>query len=684
MPEPIGGWNIRTVSQFEGVARGIHAWRTLEGAPVFAFGTSTKLYASIGGGIRDITPPLHYTVLNDCFTTVNGSDVVTVYLEFHRLSEGDEVVFTNHQSTVGGLTIEGTYTVTSVLTSGRFTITHTSNATSDETTPTGGYVDFEAALPVGLEDAPLFGYGTGSYGAGSFGTAGNSSDEVRTWSLDNWGEFLLANPTSYGIFEWQPEVSYPDLAFDGTAITSSGWAFGTGWAAGGVATAGTSSNLSQDITEVLEGGRTYRVDFTVALTAGTVKFRVNAGTSPAVIDVGEASSEISKAGTYSRTFLCPADAQDIVFEKDSAFAGSVTNISYTLESKAQRITTAPPRVDGMFVDPRGVVVALGTTKITGDYSPTVARNSGLGNNREWIPDTDTIASEYVLRGGGGRLMAGLATSEQSLAWADNGVFSFQYQGQIGEAYNINLLGTKCGLISRASFTEQNGFVAWMSNTRNFYVFRGISTSSLGKPEAVQCPIAEDIFDNLDYNQALKCHAGINPEFMEAWFFYPDARDGNECSRVAALNWPTGLWMPHILERTTWESSGVFEDPIALSANGYIYNHETGNTANGGLLGSWIETGYFDSGEGEQLIPFKSIVPDVKDQVGDLGFTITRRMEANASEIVSRQYVATPTTERVNFRLKGRQFKIKLDWLTTGGWGRLGSFRYIFDGGNALK
>ena len=680
LPQPVGGWDILTVSQVTGTARGIHAWRTLESQPVLAIGTSSKLYAVVGGSLREITPYLHDTVLEDCFTTENGSPTVTVYLPLHRLSVGDSVIFSTHQSTVGGLTIEGTYTVTEVPTSGRFTITHGSNATSAVSTPAGGFVDFRADLPEGVETTAPYGYGTGSYGEGSYGTAGGVPADTRTWALDNWGEFLLANPTGYGIYEWQPETAYPDLSANGTFTgDADGWALGTGYTYSSnaiTATAGTASNLSQNVEGILEGGRTYRVTFTVTRTAGTLKFRVNAGSTPAVIDVAEASSAISKSGTYTRTFVCPADAVDIVFEKDASFAGTIDTVSYALESIARRIETAPARVDSMFVDPRGLVVALGTNQITSAYSPTTVRNSDLGNNRAWVPDTGSLASEYVLRGGGGRLMAGLATAEQSLVWGDDGAFSFQYQGSEGAAYDVVLLGTKCGLISRKCVAEQNGFVGWMANTRQFFIFRGVADGFRGKPELVPCSIQEDVFGNLDFDQALKCHAGINPEFNEIWFFYPDERDGNECSRVAAVDWTTGVWMPHVLDRTTWQSSGVYPEPIAVDTNGLLFKHETGFTANGSLLGAWIETSDFDAADGEKLLTLFGIIPEIKDQSGNLGWTIKRRMEPHATEIVSDQYVSTPSTKRVNFRHKARQFRIRMDWLTTGGWGRVGAIRYI--------
>jgi hypothetical protein len=39
----------------------------------------------------------------------------------------------------------------------------------------------------------------------------------------------------------------------------------------------------------------------------------------------------------------PAVPSDIVFEADSTFAGTIDNVSLTLESKAIRITQAPRR-----------------------------------------------------------------------------------------------------------------------------------------------------------------------------------------------------------------------------------------------------------------------------------------------------------------------------------------------------
>lgn len=690
-PQPIGGWQLFTSSLYTGYARGAHAWSNLQGEKCIAFGTASKLYGFVSSGIRDITPNMHFTVLTDAFSTTNGSPVVRVAVEFHSLSAGDTVVFSNHQSTIGGLTIEGTYTVTEILTSDTFSITHGSNASSTVTNG-GGAVDFVVALPAGLISNDKRGYGTDGYGEGPYGSSSNRG-ELRVWSLDNFGENLIANPSGFGLFEWQPESNYEDLASNGTFTGSAnGWALGTGWTYSAntvTATAGTASNLSQNVLDILEGGRTYIVTFTVTRTTGSLKFRVNAGSPPAVIDVDTASSPITKSGTYTRLFRCPADPSDIVFEKDASFAGSIDSVSYQLYEKAYPIRTAPARIDQVFVDPRGVVVAVGCNQVDGVYNPTCVRNSAIGNNRLWVPDTDNVASELILRGGGGRLMAGCATRQQALVWGDDGVFSLQWAGSVGQAFTPQLLATSCGLLSRHSFAKANGFVIFVTNTKDCFVFRGIGATSLGIPEKVSWPVREDVFDNLDLTQTLKCHAGLNPAFNEFWFFYPDERDtasgdDSECSRYAVYDWINDHWTVGQMARTAWLPAGILANPLGFepfnTTQGVIQEHEVGKTANGANLGAWIETGMLDTADGETFTAVLGCVPDVKDQSGNIALTVDYRNYPNQGTLrTTGQLTLEPTTLRKNFRVTARQFRFRMDWLTTGGFGRLGAIAFDIAG-----
>lgn len=683
-PQPIGGWQLLSPSQYDGRARGSHSWTNLQGQQCIAFGTNQKLYAVIGGAIRDITPYLHFTVLTDALSTTSGSPVVTVRMPYHNLSAGDVWVASNHQSTVGGLTIDGSYPITTIISDNEFQITHGSNAGSTET-DAGGNIDVTVVLPIGLEDNALGGYGTGTYGSGLYGSAGFTTD-LRVWSLDNFGENLLANPSGYGLFEYQPEVSYEDLASNGTFTgNADGWGLGTGWTYSANAvtkTAGVASNLSQSVVGLNLDGRTCVVTFTVTRSAGTLKFRVNAGDPPAIIDVSTASAAITKSGTYTRIFRMPADASDIIFEADSTFAGTVDSVSYQLYDKAYPITTAPARIDAMCVTSKNVVVTVGCIGVDGVYDPLAIRNCDVGNNRLWIPDTNNVASQIRATNIGGKLMGVVGTREQEAVWGDDGFGVLTWVGDPGGAYIFNFVDKNCGLMSRHSFKQCSSFLIWASNNRKFHIFRGIGATSKGVVEEIPCPVREDVFDNFDFDQSLKCHAGVNPAWTEFWFWWPDTRDvtapaPGECSRYVAFNWVDGTWHCGMLARTSWIPSGVVKDPVAFepraSSKGLIYFHETGTTANGGLLDAWIETAWLDEADGETFIALMGMTPDFKNQSGNLDLTIYSKTYVHATaEKTTGPFTITPTTGRLNFRVTARAVRLRFDWASTGGFARFGA------------
>ncbi len=65
----------------------------------------------------------------------------------------------------------------------------------------------------------MTGYGIGDYGAGDYGLAGSSQDIalLRQWSLDNWGQDLIASPSGGAIYYWQPPNPAPAIVVSNTA-----------------------------------------------------------------------------------------------------------------------------------------------------------------------------------------------------------------------------------------------------------------------------------------------------------------------------------------------------------------------------------------------------------------------------------------------------------------------------------
>lgn len=147
------------------------------------------------------------------FTTTSSSSQVVVTLANHGLSVGDMYSILVSTS-VGGLTLYGQYTVRTVPTSGTFTITAPNTATSATTVSENSGL---ARLTYYITVSPVAsgsGYGVGGYGSGGYSTGTlaptNTGTPITTtdWSLDNWGEYLVAAPLNGAVYVWQPGSGY--------------------------------------------------------------------------------------------------------------------------------------------------------------------------------------------------------------------------------------------------------------------------------------------------------------------------------------------------------------------------------------------------------------------------------------------------------------------------------------------
>jgi hypothetical protein len=148
------------------------------------------------------------------FTTTASSANVTVTLTAHGLIVGSTLNFPI-ATTVGGLTIQGNYTVTSVTDANNFVISTSGPATSNAgpTSMNSGNAQFQYLIGLGPISGGS-GWGTGGWGTGGWGNSTGSGPQTGTpvtatdWTITNWGEDLIACPKGGGIYFWPPESGY--------------------------------------------------------------------------------------------------------------------------------------------------------------------------------------------------------------------------------------------------------------------------------------------------------------------------------------------------------------------------------------------------------------------------------------------------------------------------------------------
>ena len=208
LPEKVGGWSSLVTDTIVGVARAMHAFTDLTGNRYVAIGTDKFLLLYFEGKLHDITP-LKTTLTSATIATTNGSPTCTITKAAHNLSVGD-IVQLDNVTLPGGTGFSNSdfedknFQVITVPTTGSFTITQSSNASG--TVSAGGSLSLKPYEPVGPR-AQTYGYGWGvaGWGNGNWGEAATASEvslEPGLWSLDNFGQVLIATVANGKTFSW--------------------------------------------------------------------------------------------------------------------------------------------------------------------------------------------------------------------------------------------------------------------------------------------------------------------------------------------------------------------------------------------------------------------------------------------------------------------------------------------------
>ena len=215
-PEKIGGWEQITSSLLVGPVRAQWSWTDLTGRRYAALGTNKCLYIYDADAIYDITPLDTTRQLTSCtFTSTTGSTTVTVNKTAHGLTVGELIKITSVTLPGGGVTsfvaadfTTNIFEIQTVATNNNsFTITMavsesgTGMSSQGSSTITPYYFIGPAISTLG------YGWGAGEWGISTWGTPRTTSTtDIASgdWSLDNFGENLIATIKDGSTFIWYP------------------------------------------------------------------------------------------------------------------------------------------------------------------------------------------------------------------------------------------------------------------------------------------------------------------------------------------------------------------------------------------------------------------------------------------------------------------------------------------------
>ena len=221
-PENKGGYETKVSASFNGSGRDLITWTDNDQFKRAMFGTAQMLYEHSGDEIFDVTPVSSSASLTNAFSVAVSTNVVTVSATAHGRQTGDFVFFTS-TATIGGniLLGTGTYQV-NVNNANTFNVSVATTASAAQSSSGNGHIHY--LLNTGVSNAATgLGYGSASYQATVCASdtrawnqptstgASDFSSEITQWSLDNWGEDIVANRRIGSIYYWDTDASTTPL-----------------------------------------------------------------------------------------------------------------------------------------------------------------------------------------------------------------------------------------------------------------------------------------------------------------------------------------------------------------------------------------------------------------------------------------------------------------------------------------
>lgn len=348
--------------------------------------------------------------------------------------------------------------------------------------------------------------------------------------------------------------------------------------------------------------------------------------------------------------------------------------------RATSITTSPISVNSIVVSPNDRhLIALGVNSysasatVSGAFDPMLVRWSDQDNRSNWVPSLSTTSGEVILTDGT-KIVGGLRAKNAINIWTDNALWLMEYAGP-PFTFRFSQAGTNCGMVGPHAGIDFNGVSYWMG-FGNFYRFTG-------QVETLGSTVRRYIFDDINHEYYDKVYTGINSEFNEIIWLYPSGT-GTECDKYVIYNPVDDYWVYGEMIFTTFTDKEVFGNTITTgvtAAGNNIYNNEPRDvfTGNGETLTSFIESGDFDIADGNDIMFMDKVIPDYALSGGQIKMKFTTKQYPESPESITKEFNITEATQKVDFRSRGRQAKVRVSCGSNNASWRWGSLRLAYQG-----
>lgn len=655
-PEKIGGWQRISSATYLGICRSLWNWSTLGGENLIGVGTNLKFYIEVGGAYFDVTPFRDESTLTNPFETTSGSPIVEVTDAGNSYADGDFVTF-YPSVTVNGVTISGQYQLT-ISGINTYTIDVGTNASASGS-GLGGTVYALYQINVGPAFVvPLTGWGAGAWGSGTWGVGASSTEDIRLWSQQNFGEDLIFGPRGGKIYYWDASVT----------------------PGGDTITASVASPTVITASAVYPEGMPIRI------------IPINSATLPTGLTPGQLYYVRNVSGNTFNISLTPTGALINVTGAGSG-AYKIASNAYSI-SDFGGATDVPTKQNYLLVsDISRFVFAFGCNDYgSATFDPMLVRWCDQEDPYNWTPAATNQAG-FLRLSRGSEIITAVQSRQEVLAWTDAALYSFQYVGA-PIVWSAQLVGDNISIVSQNAVAYANGVSYWMGKDK-FYKYDG-------RTQALRCDLRRYIFEDINTSQYEQVFAGTNEGFHEIWWFYCTA-GSTAIDRYVVYNYLEDIWYYGNMARTAWLDSGLRNYPLAATYANNLVNHEEGLDDNLGVtpapITAYITSSEFDLDDGHQYMFVWRVLPDVTFanstaaspsatlyllplKNSGSGYAVNQAVNANHS-VANQSYSSVTRTAvlpveeftgQIYTRVRGRQMAMKFESTGLGVTWQMGSTR----------
>lgn len=673
-PENIRGYQTKVSTAFDGSARDLIAWKDNSNKKRAIFGTPDKVYENNGDSITDITPIATVVTLTNCFGTSAGTTRVCCSDGSHGRQQNDWVLFTSAATFGSDVSLTGNiYQITSIVDINVFTISISGNAAATSTQ--AGSATFNYYIATGTSVATQ---GVG-YGAALYNAADPVSVGLSKITATGGNALVTVSCASAHGGVANDFVVFQNTSIDSVAATIGGNLNLTKSAAGGpefaiVSVNGTQVIVSAGANASASGDVTSGFNMTALIYKQT-----DGGGSGRAWDI-EASADATDLALDIAQWSMDNWGEDVLLNRRGSNIFYFQTALSTTPMRATTVTTSPISVNSVIVSPNDRhVVALGanefspTATVSGTFNPMLVRWSDQDNRTNWVPSVSSTAGEVVLTDGT-RIVGAVRSKNAINVWTDNSLWLMEFAGP-PFTFKFQQAGTNCGMIGPHAGIDYNGVTYWMGFD-NFY-------ANTGQVEILDCTVRRFVFDRLNTTYYDKVYTGINSEFKEIIWLYVSST-ATECDSYVVFSPEENYWVYGDTFFSTFKDREVFGNTIttgATTTGNFLFNNEPAGVfdGDGATLTSFVESADFDVDDGNAIMYMSRIIPDFDLSTGKIKLHLTTKQFPESTETVVKEFDITNTTQKVDFRSRGRQAKIRVSCDSNNASWRWGSVRLALQG-----